>query len=325
MLPAPPDVPGVEWRPITIDDAPGIAACVRAAEVADDVPEVTNEALARDELEDVALPTDSILGVDAGGTVVAFGTVSSWPAATRMHRVTMWGRVHPEHGNDDVADFVIAWMAARGRQLLAGLDDGLPRHVGDSVHEHVTHWRERLERHGFQVTRWYLEMARDLAVAAPVLAPPSGVEIGPWEAGADDAVRLAHNDAFTDHWGSNPISEDRWHAWITGSRWFRPDLSFVARAGGQIAGYTLGYVYPDDVEVRNRTEGWVGQLGTRRPWRRQGVAGALLARTMEAAAAAGLDCLMLGVDAENPTGAVGVYERLGFRTERRWVYYTTEA
>ncbi len=324
MLPVPPPVPGVTWRPVALDDVSGVAACVRASEIADAVPEVTNEDLTRDELEDVTLPTDSILGVDPAGTVVAFGTVARWPGATRMHRVTMWGRVHPEHRRDDIADFVIAWMATRGRQLLAGLDDGLPRHVGDSVHEHVTHWRERLERHGFTITRWYLEMARDLATPPPSVDPVAGVVIREWDAADDDAVRSAHNEAFTDHWGSNPIAEDRWHAWITGSRWFRPDLSFVAWAGEEIAGYSLGYVYPDDVAVRGRTEAWVGQLGTRRPWRRRGVAAALLAMTMEAAAAAGLERVMLGVDAENPTGAVGVYERVGFHAERRWVYYTIE-
>ncbi len=325
MLPTPPATPGVAWRPITMDDAAAVAACVRAAEIADDVPEFTNEDLTLDELGDVDLATDSVLGVVADGTVVAFGTVQRWPGATRMHRVMMWGRVHPEHRSDEIADFAVAWMAARGRQLLAGLDDGLPRHVGDSVHEHVTHWRERLERHGFAVTRWYLEMGRDLAGPLPPVTLPAGMLLEPWAADADEAVRLAHNEAFVDHWGSNPISEDRWHAWITGSRWFRPDLSVVARAGDEIAGYSLGYVYPDDVEVRGRTEAWVGQLGTRRAWRRQGVAGALLAHTMAAARDAGLDRVMLGVDAENPTGAVGVYERVGFRTERRWVYYTIEA
>ncbi len=306
-------------------DVPAVTACVRAAELADDVPEVTNEELTRDELEDVDLPTDSIVGAAEDGTVVAFGTVQLWPAATRMHRVTMWGRVHPDHRTDEIADFTVAWMAARGRQLVAHLDDGLPSYVGDSVHEHVAHWRERLERHGFAVKRWYLEMARHLTDPLPQVELPAGVDVVPWIAEADAAVRLTHNEAFVDHWGSNPISEDRWHAWITGSRWFRPDLSFVARAAGEIAGYSLGYVYPDDVEVRGRTEAWVGQLGTRRRWRRRGVAGALLARTMEAAATGGLEYLMLGVDAENPTGAVGVYERVGFRPERRWVYYAIEA
>ena len=34
---------------------------------------------------------------------------------------------------------------------------------------------------------------------------------------------------------------------------------------------------------------------------------------------AGLDAATLGVDAENPTGALGVYERVGFRPVRRSV------
>jgi ribosomal protein S18 acetylase RimI-like enzyme len=40
---------------------------------------------------------------------------------------------------------------------------------------------------------------------------------------------------------------------------------------------------------------------------------------MEAFAAAGLEAATLGVDAENPTGALGIYERVGFRPIRRSV------
>ncbi len=320
----PPALPGVTWRPLTLDDVAAVTACVRAAEIADDIPEVTAPEMTRDELEDIgaALATDTIGGFDDAGAAVGFGTVYLRPGGTRSHRVAMWGAAQPSH--EPVEDFVVRWMAERGRQLVAELDDGLPRYVGDSVHEHVAHRRELLERHGFSLTRWFFEMGRAAAEPVPATPLPPGLTLRPWTAADDEAVRLAHNEAFEDHWGSNPITADRWDAWISGSRWFRPGLSFVAAAGGDIVGYSLGYVYPDDVDVRGRTEAWVGQLGTRRAWRRQGVAGALLARTIEAARDAELDHVMLGVDSESRTGAVGLYERVGFRTERRWVYYSIE-
>ncbi len=327
-VPEPPDLPGVRWRPLTLADVPALTRTERAIERADSIPEVNPEDAVREDLEGVEdLAADTLAGFDGGGSVVAFGTVSFWrrpPGEARSHRASMWGGVHPGHRTDELEDFVVAWMAAAGERKLAALDDGLPRHVGISLHEHLHERRARLERHGFALSRWYLEMGRDLSVPAPAALPPGSVEMRAWEPALDEQVRLAHNEAFVDHWGSNPLSAERWRAALTGSAFFRPDLSLVAMAGGQVAGYSLGYVYPEDVEVRGRTEAWVGQLGTRRPWRRQGLASALLAATMRAAAAAGIEHLMLGVDAANSTGAVGVYERAGFVPARRWVYYSRD-
>ena len=50
----------------------------------------------------------------------------------------------------------------------------------------------------------------------------------------------------------------------------------------------------------------------RRPWRRRGLAQAIVTRSLVALRERGMDHAMLGVDADNPNGAVGVYERAGF-------------
>ena len=44
-----------------------------------------------------------------------------------------------------------------------------------------------------------------------------------------------------------------------------------------------------------------------------------LTRTLEAGRAAGLERAVLDVDSESPTGAVGLYERLGFTTAKQSV------
>ena len=58
--------------------------------------------------------------------------------------------------------------------------------------------------------------------------------------------------------------------------------------------------------------GWLDRISVRRPWRRKGVASALIVSAMEGLRDRGLDTAMLGVDAENPTGALSLYEGLGF-------------
>jgi mycothiol synthase len=54
-------------------------------------------------------------------------------------------------------------------------------------------------------------------------------------------------------------------------------------------------------------------LGTRRPWRRRGLAKALLYASFNEIRARGKPRAVLGVDAENPTGATRLYEGAGMR------------
>ena len=167
------------------------------------------------------------------------------------------------------------------------------------------------EAAGFRRARWYLDMRRDLDAPIPEEPDLGAVRIELYDAALAERVRLVHNDAFADHWGSEPLTAEIWGRDFVGDPRFRPDLSLVARDGDEIVGYAVNYVFEPDWAATGVREGWVGQLGVRRMWRRRGLATALLVRSMTTFAAAGLDVAMLGVDAENLTGAVGVYERVG--------------
>ena len=100
---------------------------------------------------------------------------------------------------------------------------------------------------------------------------------------------------------------------------FRADLLFVALAGEHVAGFSVNYCSEADWAAGGVRDAWIGQLGVRRPWRGRGLATALLVRGMAAFRSAGMDAASLGVDTENPTGAVGLYERVGFTVNRRCV------
>jgi ribosomal protein S18 acetylase RimI-like enzyme len=65
----------------------------------------------------------------------------------------------------------------------------------------------------------------------------------------------------------------------------------------------------------------VGKVGTLREHRGRGLAGALLRHSLLAYRDAGFDEAALDVDSDNPTGALGVYQRAGFRVERRFADY----
>jgi ribosomal protein S18 acetylase RimI-like enzyme len=218
-----------------------------------------------------------------------------------------------------IGSALLGWAVARGEEILAGRPRGLPGIIEAFQEDRLVDAIALHEAFGFRPARWYVNMRRGLGEPLPAAPVPPGLEVRVYEPGRAEAVRVAHNEAFADHWGSEPITAETWGHDFVGDPYFRPDLSFVACAEDEIAGYAVNYVAEADWAASGVREGWIGQVGVRRPWRRRGLGTALLVRSMEAFQAAGLESARLDVDTENPTGALGLYERAGFRSIRRTV------
>jgi ribosomal protein S18 acetylase RimI-like enzyme len=162
-------------------------------------------------------------------------------------------------------------------------------------------------------------MAHALADPMPdIPAPPPGLAVAPYAQDRDEAVRRAHCEAFADHWGSTPPDPLRWSRWFTGARAFQPQVSRLMLDGEEVAAYLLTYFWEADAAATGVREAFVGQLGVRPAWRRRGIGGLLLATALRSYRAAGYERSVLTVDTENPTGALGLYERAGFVVKDRW-------
>ena len=148
-----------------------------------------------------------------------------------------------------------------------------------------------------------------------------GVRLVPFDMSMDEALRATHNEVFLDHWGSTPKDEESWKIEVTGARAFRGGSSYLALDGETIAAYVLGYEWEADTAVTGIKELYIGYLGTRRSHRGRGLARAVLAKLLTESAHSGYQRAGLGVDADNPTGALGLYESLGFSVHSKWVTY----
>jgi len=95
----------------------------------------------------------------------------------------------------------------------------------------------------------------------------------------------------------------------------------VAWAGEEVAGSVMTFVWPDENEQLGLNRGWLEHISVRRPWRKQGLATALITDAMRGLRDLGIDEAILGVDAKNPTGALQLYESLGFRRHRTGLSY----
>ncbi len=314
----------LSWRPISADDIPVWHPLVAAVAEADDAQErLTAEDLADELAPWVDLNRDTALGFDEDGVARAFGFVQIRPGDTTQLRAFCWGAVHPQWRGRAIGRSLLAWQLGRARALVAArraeLGPQVPGAALLHMEEHLHDAARLAERAGLHRARWMSIMRRDLSRPIPEAVAPQGLRLVPFSAELDEPLRLAHNEAFTEHWGFQPHDRQTWQTWSTGHRNFRPDWSFALLDGEEIAAYALSAGYEQDWEAQGYTEGWTSKLGVRAPWRRRGLAKVLLAASLEAFRRDGMQYGGLDVDSENPTGAVSLYTGMGYEVLRRSV------
>ena len=242
------------------------------------------------------------------GTLAGFGSVAD---VANDHDI-LWLRVtlHPELGTEAMGEELMSFADARARDL------GVAGHslVHASCSSKDAGVIALYERYGYKLVRHFFRMETDLTEPPPPAVWPEGVELRALDLERDlEAVYAADEEAFEDHWGFFRIDFATWKHWMTGGN-FDPTLWLIAYDGDDIAGFSLNF--PD--EGGDTDLGWVGVLGVRRPWRRRGIALALLLESFAEFRRRGKKRAGLGVDAENTTGAVRLYEKAGMAPVRRF-------
>jgi ribosomal protein S18 acetylase RimI-like enzyme len=312
------------WRPLAPQDGDAWAGLMRAVEQADGFGEHFTAADLDDELgaPTIDLAQDTWAALD-GDEMVAFGIVGIPTAPTSgVYSIDVWGGVRPSHRQQGVGRRLLRLQCDRAVVVRGERFAGAPTRLTAHALERTEDRRRLLEHAGFSFARWFFDMERDLAEPVADPAVPEGLRLVPYDPAHDEEVRVAHNECFAAHWGSSERSPEMWRRWFTGNRHFRPDLSALVLDGDELVAYALCQRYPEEDEAQGYTSGWLGQLGTRRPWRGRGLGTALLRRVVRGMQDDGLERAALQVDSENVTGALALYEREGFRSRIQKAAFT---
>jgi mycothiol synthase len=265
--------------------------------------------------------TDVFLAFD-DEKLVGVNILETWTGTPDGHRVTVLGVVHPDHRKRGIGTQLMQTAEARAATIMRSDPTPKPEHQLDvwsrSFQQPNIHLFEGL---GFKPVRYFCGMQRQLHEPLPELRTLDGLTIRTYLPDDNRPLLAAFNESFRDHWGSDEVSEELWEHELLGVPHFKPELWFLALDGNEITGFTLCAIDPAYLERVGRQEGHVMEVGVRRPWRKRGVASALIAHGLHTLKAAGMDTAILGVDADSPTGAFSLYERLGFRELRRNIIY----
>lgn len=311
------------WRPMARDDVPALVRLFRHTEQIDQTGTYTDEAevAAHFAQPGLNLERDTLAAVLPDGELAGYAVVYPAPTARDVQRLFVTGGVHPTWRGRGLGRRILDWQLERAESMHREVRPHLPALVQAGGMDRNDPQGRVLRRAGFEPVRWWYEMCRDLSEPLPAAATTGDWDFVPFDASLDEVVRLAHNEAFADHWGSSGVDQESWRQRFCAAQGFRPELSLLALDGDEIAAYLLSFVHDAEIAATGVRAAHVGYLGTRPAWRRRGLGKALLCRALCGYRDAGYVTARLVVDTENGSGALDIYRRSGFEVDRRWVTY----
>jgi mycothiol synthase len=227
------------------------------------------------------------------------------------------GYVHPAFKGRGIGTALLRAVERRAYEEISLAEPDLrialrsPIVNGDRA-AHELHRKE-----GYIPIRYYWRMEIDLTAPPAPNHFPDGIELRPFvKEEHAHKVLAADNESFRDHWDYHDQEYEQWAARKFGRAEFDPTLWMIAWDGDEIAGFS-----------QNRYRGgigWIGTLGVRRPWRKRGLGEALLLHSFGEFYRRGMKTIGLGVDAQNPTGATRLYQKVGMHAVSEFVFYEKE-
>lgn len=315
----PPAIPGFLLRHLRAPDDYGpmndLANAVRAAEGDSFYTTVGQFQAYYDNLPD-SDPAHDVAVAEIDGRIIGYGR-AGWHEeldGTRIYEVIPF--IDASDVGPEIFMAMVGAIEARLRAIAADHPPG--EKLYDTFGSGDDALRDELLRAaGYEPVRFFYSMVRPSVDDLPNAPLPDGIEIRDVTPEHLPAIWAGADEAFRDNWGYRAATDNDYQVFLTDPVLSDSSLWRVGWDGDQVAGQVRGYINAEENERFGRKRGYTEFISVRRPWRRRGLARALIAATFPLFRARGMTEAALGVDVDNTSGALRVYESCGFRPVSR--------
>jgi len=228
--------------------------------------------------------------------------------------------VLPGHAGVGLEPAIFDIAERRARQTIAKAPDGTAVTLQTRIWATNHADQALLLAAGFEQSRVWNRMLIEMSDLPPEPDWPSGIRVRTFQPAEVDAVHAAWEDAQRDEWDFSSLTPEEFRMYFVDEEEnFDPTLWFLAidDATREIVGYTLcRWERPGEPET-----GHIRYVAVRRPFRRRGIAHALLRHTFREFYSRGKTKVGLAVDSTSLTGADRIYERVGMRPTHQSIVF----
>lgn len=325
-LPDAPDLPGLLFRRFRGErDYPGLTAAGNASREVDGAEWVlTVDDTAREFTHMVnSDPARDMIIAEIDGEIIGCSRGEWWQELDGTYRYWFSLDLIPEWRGRGIRTALLHWIEGRLREVAAEHPIGAAKFFSTYAPTKAQSLSVMLENEGYEPGRYFYKMARSLAEPLPDFPMPAGLETRPVRPEHYRLIWEASEEAFRDHWGFSPSEEEQYQEWLEDPVIFKPELWQIAWdiERNEVAGQVRTFIDELENEKYNRRRGYTEFISVRRPYRRRGLARALVVESLRVLKARGMAESALMVDTENLTGATRIYEDCGFAVESRSTSY----
>jgi mycothiol synthase len=189
--------------------------------------------------------------------------------------------------------------------------------------EQMKEGKNLLESMSFKLVRIFSEMKIKLGTIPSNIGESREVTVRSMNKNEEDIklLNVLHNEAFKEHYDFRPGTVDETRYMIENSPEIDINGWFFAYLKEKPVGYVGTGIDKKFIEEKGIKRGWIWVIGVLKSERRKGIGTRLTLEAMNFLKSKGMSEAMLGVDDTNPTKAIQVYKRVGFKIAKKEFTY----
>lgn len=318
-----PDIPELRFRHFRGEsDYPHMLAIQNGSKITDGVertPTLENLANIYAHLDNCD-PYKDMLFAEVSAEVIGFSRVWWDLESNGEYGYTLIGLILPSWRRKGIGTSMLRYNEERLREIAADHPSESPKFLQSWATEKEVALIKLMEKENYQPIRYFYEMIRPISTQIPETGMPDGLVVRQVKEEEYRKVFAANDEGFRDHWGHVPLTENRIQRFMDSPR-FNPEIWKVAWDGDEVAGMVLNFVDEKENEEFNRKRGYTEEIVVRRPYRKRGLAKSLIALSITMFRDMGMEETAMGVDADNLSGALKLYEYMGYQARKRTIVF----